>query len=81
MYKRQAQARESLAEIEHVAARLKDYSGQLEASSHDTLNELHRRLENILEGHTREMNRHAENLVAGMWDRLNPSFESLGRCV
>ena len=44
-----AQARESLAEIEHVAARLKDYSGQLEASSHDTLNELHRRLENILE--------------------------------
>jgi len=73
-----AQARESLAEIEHVSARLKDYSGQLEASSHDTLNELHRRLENILEGHTREMNRHAENLVAGMWDRLNPSFESLG---
>jgi hypothetical protein len=73
-----AQARESLAEIEHVAARLKDYSGQLEASSHDTLNELHRRLENILEGHTREMNRHAESLVAGMWDRLNPSFEALG---
>ena len=73
-----AQARESLAEIEHVAARLKDYSGQLGASSHDTLNELHRRLENILEGHTREMNRHAESLVAGMWDRLNPSFEALG---
>ena len=73
-----AQARESLAEIEHVTARLKDYSGQLEASSHDTLNELHRRLENILEGHTREMNRHAESLVAGMWDRLNPSFEALG---
>jgi hypothetical protein len=71
-------ARSSLVEIEHVATRLKDYSGQLEASSHDTLNELHRRLENILEGHTREMNRHAESLVAGMSERLNPTFDSLG---
>lgn len=71
-------ARESLVEIEHVASRLKDYSGQLEASSHDTLNELHRRLENILEGHTQEMNRHAANLVAGMSERLNPTFDSLG---
>jgi len=71
-------ARASLVEIEHVANRLKDYSGQLEASSHDTLNELHRRLENILEGHTREMNRHAESLVAGMSERLNPTFDSLG---
>lgn len=72
-----AQARASLAEIEHVASRLKDYSGQLEASTHDALNELHRRLENILEGHTREMNRHAESLVAGMWERVNPTFDTL----
>jgi hypothetical protein len=71
-------ARSSLVEIEQVVSRLKDYSGQLEVSSHDTLNELHRRLENILDGHTREMNRHAESLVAGMSDRLNPTFDSLG---
>ncbi|MGD0963770.1 MAG: hypothetical protein ABSA57_07715 [Candidatus Acidiferrales bacterium] len=73
-----ARARASLVEIEHVANRLKDYSSQFEASSHDTLNELHRRLENILEGHTQEMNRHAENLVAGMSERLTPTFDSLG---
>jgi hypothetical protein len=72
------QARSSLAEIEHVASRIKDYSSQLDASTHDTLNELHRRIENILESQTEEMNRRTENLVAGVSQRLNPIVESLG---
>ena len=70
-------ARSSLAEIEHAASRMKEYSAQLEAASHDTLNELHRRLENILQAQTDEMNRRAENLAAGVPQRLAPTLDSL----
>jgi hypothetical protein len=73
-----ARARSSLAEIERAASRMKEYSAQLEAASHDTLNELHRRLENILEAQADEMNRRAENLVAGVPQRLGPALESAG---
>jgi hypothetical protein len=72
-------ARSSLAEIERAAGRMKEYSAQLEAASHDTLNELHRRLENILEAQTDEMNRRAENLVAAVPQRLGPTLESASR--
>ena len=72
-------ARSSLAEIEHSAGRMKEYSAQLEAASHDTLNELHRRLENILEAQTGEMQRRAENLAAGVNQRLGPVLDSLGQ--
>jgi hypothetical protein len=71
-------ARSSLADIEHVAGRVKEYSAQLESSSHDTLNELHRRLENILESQTDELNRRAEHVANGLSQRLNPTLESLG---
>jgi archaellum component FlaC len=74
-----SRARGSLVDIEHVAGRIKDYSTQLEASSHDTLNELHRRLENILESQTDQLNRHAEQLLSGITERLNPTIEALGR--
>jgi hypothetical protein len=70
-------ARSSLAEIEHAASRMKEYSAQLEAASHDTLNELHHRLENILQAQTDEMNRRAENLAAGVPQRLAPALDSL----
>lgn len=71
-------ARSSLAEIERAASRMKEYSAQLEAASHDTLNELHRRLENILEAQTEEMNRRAETLVSGVPQRLGPTLDSVG---
>jgi hypothetical protein len=71
-------ARSSLSEIEHAAGRMKEYSAQLEAASHDTLNELHRRLENILEAQTDEMNRRAEIAAAGVPERLAPSLNALG---
>jgi len=73
-----SRARASLSDIEHVAGRIKDYSAQLDSSSHDTLNELHRRLENILESQTDELNRRAEHLVNGISQRLNPTIETLG---
>jgi hypothetical protein len=72
-------ARSSLAEIEHSASRMKEYSAQLEAASHDTLNELHRRLENILEAQTGEMQQRVENLAAGVNQRLGPTLDSLGQ--
>ena len=72
-------ARSSLAEIEHAAGRMKEYSAQLEAASHDTLNELHRRLENILEAQTDEMNRRAAarggGSAATVW---RPTLDHLG---
>jgi hypothetical protein len=74
-----SRARGSLVDIEHVAGRIKDYSAQLEASSHDTLNELHRRLENILESQTEHLNRHAETLVGDLTQRLHPAIEGLER--
>jgi len=71
-------ARSSLAEIEHAAGRMKEYSAQLEAASHDTLNELHRRLENILDAQTDEMRRRAEHAVHEVPQRLAPTLEHLG---
>ncbi len=70
-------ARNSLADIEHSAGRVKEYSAQLEAANHDTLNELHRRLESILETQTEELNRRAERLAAGLSGRVMPALESL----
>ena len=74
-----ARAWSSLAEIEHAAGRMKEYAAQLDAASHDSLNELHRRLENILETQTAELNHRAESLLAGLSQRAMPSLDSLGR--
>jgi hypothetical protein len=71
-------ARSSLSDIEHSAGRMKEYSAQLEAASHDALNELHRRLEKILETQTDEMNRRFEILAAGVPQRVAPALDSLG---
>jgi hypothetical protein len=70
-------ARSSLTEIERLAVRLKEHSAQLEAASHDTLNELHRRLERILESQTEELNRRAEKLTAAVPERLAPTLDGL----
>ena len=74
-----ARAWSSLAEIEHTAGRMKEYAAQLDAASHDSLNELHRRLESILETQTAELNHRAENLAAGLSQRVMPSLDSLSR--
>ena len=72
-----ARARASLSEIESAASGTKEYSAQLEAASHDTLNELHRRLEKILEAQTAELNRRADNLAAGMSQRVGPALDTM----
>ncbi len=72
-------ARSALAEIQHSAGRMKEYAAQLEAASQDTVNELHRRLENILEAQTDEIRRRAENMAADLPQRLGPALDSLGQ--
>jgi hypothetical protein len=70
-------ARSSLAEVKQVASRTEEFSAQLEAASHDTVNELHRRLERILDAQTAEMNRRMENLAADISRRVVPVLDSL----
>jgi hypothetical protein len=70
-------AQESLAAAEHVASRAKELSAQLEAASHDTVNELHRRLEKILDSQTAEINRRAEAIAGGLSQRVAPMLDSL----
>lgn len=74
-----ARAGFSLAEIEHSASRMKEYSAQLEAASHDSLNGLHRRLEKILEDQTAEMSRRSEGLAAGLVERTSSELEALSK--
>ena len=69
----------SLAEIEHAAGRMKEHAAQLEAASQDSLNQLHRRLESILDAQTAEMNRRAEGLASGLAQRSAPALDAMGR--
>jgi hypothetical protein len=70
-------ARNSLAEVKQVANRTEEFSAQLEAASQDTVNELHRRLERILDAQAAEMNRRMENLSADLTHRAIPVLDSL----
>jgi hypothetical protein len=74
-----SRARTSLGEIEQSTVRVREYSAQLEAANHDTLNELHRRLETILGAQTEELNRRAEKLAADLPARVMPPLESLAQ--
>ena len=70
-------ARSSLAEVKQVASRTEEFSAQLEAASQDTVNELHRRLERILDAQTAEMHRRMENLSSDVAQRAVPVLDSL----
>jgi hypothetical protein len=73
-----AAARSSLEDMERSAARIRENSAQFEAAGHDSLNELHRRLENVLDAQTAEMSRRVEALVSGMSQRISPAIEAMG---
>ena len=69
-----AQARGSLADVEQAAGRTKEFSSQIEAATHDTMNELHRRLDTILNSQTSEMNRRAEGIANDLTQRMTPRW-------
>ena len=71
-------ARGSLTQVEQVAGRTKEISEQLEAASHDTMNQLHRRMEKILDSQTAEMNRRADGISANLSQSLGSSLDSVG---
>jgi hypothetical protein len=71
-------ARGSLTEVEEVAGRTKEISEQLEAASLDTVNQLHRRLEKILDAQTAEMNRRADGISANLSQKVGSSLDSIG---
>ena len=70
--------RSALTDMEHSAGRMKEYAAELDAATHTTLEELHRRLENILQSQTDELNRRADNLAAGVPQRVGPTLDALG---
>lgn len=72
-------ARSSLADVEQAASRTKEFSSQIEAATHDTLNELHRRLETILNSQTSEMNRRAESVATSLTQRISPVLDTMGQ--
>jgi hypothetical protein len=72
-------ARGSLADVEQAASRTKEFSSQIEAATHDTLNELHRRLETILNSQTSEMNRRAESVATSLTQRISPVLDTMGQ--
>ncbi|HTP44183.1 MAG TPA: hypothetical protein VMJ13_06440, partial [Candidatus Acidoferrum sp.] len=73
-----AAARASLEEVERSAARIRENSAQFEAAGHDSLNELHRRLENVLDAQTAEMSRRIEALASGLSQRISQAIEAMG---
>ncbi len=74
-----AQARGSLADVEQAAGRTKEFSSQIEAATHDSINELHRRLDTILNTQTSEMNRRAEGIANNLTQRLTPTLEAMSQ--
>src|SRR6201987_2962672 len=73
-----AAARSSLEEIERSPGRIRENSAQFEAAGHDSLNELHRRLENVLDAQTAEMSRRVEAMASGMAQRISHASEAMG---
>lgn len=74
-----SRASSSLAEIEHATTRMREHSAQLETTSHNTLDEMHRRLENILQAQTDEMGRRAEQILGGVPERVSALVDSIAQ--
>ena len=68
-----------LSEIQQAAARVQDYSAQLEQLSRSTAAELQRRFETILATQSATLNQNAENIVTEVTGRLAPTFEEAGQ--
>jgi len=71
------QAKASLEEIEKAATHFSEYSGQLEAASHDGLNELRQRLESSVASHAAELDRRAAELQKQLVERGQSQLEEM----
>ena len=74
-------ARTSLREIESAAERMTEFSSQIDAATHDAVNQLHRRLESALESQAAELRRQADAIAAEMPQRVQPALDTAGQML
>ncbi len=74
-------ARTSLREIEGAAERMTEFSSQMDAATHDAVNQLHRRLESALESQATELRRQADLIAAEMPQRIQPALDAAGQML
>ena len=74
-------ARTSLREIESAAERMTEFSSQMDAATHDAVNQLHRRLESALESQAAELRRQADAIAAEMPQRIQPALDAAGQML
>jgi len=74
-------ARTSLREIESAAERMTEFSSQMDAATHDAVNQLHRRLETALESQAAELRRQADAIAAEMPQRIQPALDAAGQML
>jgi hypothetical protein len=74
-------ARTSLREIESAAERMTEFSSQMDAATHDAVNQLHRRLESALESQAAELRRQADAIAADMPHRIQPALDAAGQML
>jgi hypothetical protein len=74
-------ARTSLREIESAAERMTEFSSQMDAATHDAVNQLHRRLETTLESQAAELRRQADAIAAEMPQRIQPALDAAGQML
>jgi hypothetical protein len=71
-------ARTSLVDIEGAAERMREFSAQIDAASHDAVNQLHRRLDSSLQSQVMELRRHADALTSELPQRVQPALDAAG---
>jgi hypothetical protein len=74
-------ARTSLREIESAAERMTEFSSQMDAATHDAVNQLHRRLESALDSQAAELRRQADAIAAEMPQRIQPALDTAGQML
>jgi hypothetical protein len=72
-----ARAHASLAEIENSVSRSRDVSARLDARASDSLNELDRRLEMILDAQTKEIGERAETASRAAVEKVGAALETM----
>ncbi len=74
-------ARTSLVDIEGAAERMREFSAQIDAASHDAVNQLHQRLDSAVQSQVTELRRHADALTSDLPQRIQPALDSAGHQI
>jgi hypothetical protein len=74
-----ARAKVSLAEVERSTSGMAEFPGRIEAAKQESLNELNRRLQTILDAQTQELGGRAETLVQMAAEKTASALDALGR--